>query len=77
MKDFLEVGFIYKGSLAEQLGITCGDKIIKINNQNIKDIDKDILESLTDDLPSDKEITITFKGKEKEITLKKTLIFTY
>lgn len=77
MKDFLEVGFIYKGSLAEQLGIACGDKIIKINNQNIKDIDKDILESLTDDLPSDKEITITFKDKEKEITLKKTLIFTY
>jgi len=71
----LEVDFIYKGSLAEQLGIKCGDKIIKINNQDIKDIDKDTLKSLSDHLPSDREIVITFKDKEKEIVLKKVPIF--
>lgn len=74
-KDFLEVDFIYKSSLAEQLGIKCGDKIIKINNQDIKDIDDNTLKSLSDDLPSDKEIVISFKGREKEITLKKVPIF--
>jgi len=74
-KGVLEVDYIYKGSLAEQLGIKCGDKIIKINNQDINDIDKDTFKSLSDHFPSDKKIVITFKDKDKEITLKKVPIF--
>lgn len=76
-KGVLEVDFIYKGSLAEQLGIKCGDKILKVNNQDIKDIDNNTLKLLTDDLPSDKEIILTFQNKDKEIKLKKVPIFNW
>lgn len=74
-KDYLAVGRIYRGSLAEQLGIKCGDKIIKINNQDIKDLDKNTLQWLSDDSPSDNVIVIKFKDKNNEITLKKDPIF--
>ncbi|MFZ9576684.1 MAG: PDZ domain-containing protein [Bacteroidia bacterium] len=72
---FLEVDKVYRGSLAEKAGIKCGDKITKVNNQDIKDLDEETLQSLYDELPSNKEIILKFKDKEKEITLKKTPIF--
>lgn len=72
---FLEVDKVYRGSLAEKAGIKCGDKITKVNNQDIKDLDEETLQSLYDELPSNKEIILKFKDKEKEIVLKKTPIF--
>ncbi|NBU05643.1 MAG: hypothetical protein EBT39_04770 [Sphingobacteriia bacterium] len=74
-KGFLEVDFIFKGSLAEKLGVKCGDKIVKVNNQAINDMDINTLKALEDYLPSDKEIVLVFKDKDKEIILKKVPLF--
>ena len=74
---FLEVDFIYKGSLAEKLGIRCGDKIVKVNNQDIIDINDNTLKSLNDDSPSDKEIVLVFQNKDTEIRLKKVPVFNW
>lgn len=72
---FLEVDFIFKGSLAEELGIKCGDKIVKVNNQEIKSIDVNTLKSLFDNSPNDKEIVLVFQNKDTEIRLKKVPLF--
>jgi hypothetical protein len=74
-KDHLGVGCVLRGSLAEQLGIKCGDKIIKVNNHDAKDIDKNTLQWLSDDLPSNNTIVLMFKDRSEEITLKKVSIF--
>jgi len=74
-KGVLKVAELYKGSLAEKLGIKCGDEILEINNQDVQKIDKHFIEIINNPLPNDMEILIKFKNKDKEINLKKTTIF--
>jgi hypothetical protein len=69
----LKITEIFRNSLVESNGIKCGDQIFKINSKPAEDLDKDLLQLINGDLPTDKEIIVELKTRE--IRLKKERLF--
>lgn len=71
--EVLRIAYVVKGSQAEAFGLKCEDEVYTINGQKIKDVPKEFLDLISNDIPSDQIIEIGLK--DKTMRLKKDLLF--
>jgi hypothetical protein len=73
--NFLKVTYVYSDSPASKQGIQSDDEIIRVNNQEIKDLPVNVVEMINNKEMSDIKLLLTIKNKEQNISLSKYNVF--